>query len=68
VVVPIVVAYQRRDDLTWGNDWPLLATGLTGLFILNIDFTSSYQDAIRGVVQFNERAEETFERAHPDAP
>jgi hypothetical protein len=68
IVVPIVVAYQRRDDLTWGNDWPLLATGLTGLFVLSIDFTTAYQDAIRGVVQFNERAEEAFEREHPDAP
>jgi len=68
VVVPIVVAYQRRDELTWGNDWPLLASGLTGLFVLSIDFTTAYQDAVRGVVQFNERAEEDFERAHPDAP
>jgi hypothetical protein len=68
IVVPIVVAYQRRDDLTWGNDWPLLATGLTGLFVLSIDFTTAYRDAIRGVVQFNERAEERFERDHPDAP
>jgi hypothetical protein len=68
IVVPIVIAYQRRDDLTWGNDWPLLATGLTGLFVLSIDFTTAYQDALRGVVQYNERAEETFERDHPDAP
>jgi hypothetical protein len=68
IVVPATVAYGRRDDLSWGGDWPLLATGLAGLFILSIDYTTSYQDALRAVVQFNERAEDTFERDHPAAP
>jgi hypothetical protein len=68
IIVPATIAYGRRDELTWGNDWPLLATGLGGLFILNIDYTTSYQDAQRGVVQFNERMEEAFEREHPDVP
>ncbi len=68
IIVPVTIAYGRRDELTWGHDWPLLATGLGGLFIINIDYTTSYQDAQRGVVQFNERAEEAFEREHPDAP
>ena len=68
IVVPTVVAYQRRDDLTWSGDWPLLAIGLGGLIILNIDYTTAYQDALRGVVQFNERAEAQFENEHPDAP
>ena len=68
IVVPAAIAYGRRDDLSWGGDWPLLATGLAGLFILSIDYTTSYQDALRAVVQFNERAEEDFERDHPTAP
>jgi hypothetical protein len=68
IVAPAVIAYGRRDDLSWGGDWPMLATGLAGLFVLNIDYTTAYQDALRGVVQFNERAEEAFERDHPDAP
>jgi hypothetical protein len=68
IVVPTVMAYQRRDDLTWSGDWPLLATGIGGFVILSIDYTTAYQDALRGVVQFNERAEERFEDEHPDAP
>ena len=68
VVVPTVIAYQHRDDLSWSGDWPLLATALGGLIILNIDYTTAYQDAIRAVVQFNERAEARFENEHPDAP
>lgn len=68
IITPIAVAYGRRDDLSWSNDWPLLAISLGGLFVLNIDYTTAYQDALRAVVQFNERAEERFEREHPDAP
>jgi hypothetical protein len=68
IVVPAVIAYQRRDDLRWGGDWPLLAIGLSGLVILNIDYTTAYQDALRAVVQFNERAEAQFEQEHRDAP
>lgn len=68
VVVPTVIAYQRRDDLTWTGDWPLLVTGLGGLVILNIAYTTAYEDALRGVVQFNERAEAQFENEHPESP
>lgn len=68
VLVPIGIAYQRRNDLSWGNDWPLVATSLAGLFALSIDYTISYQDALRAVVQFNERQEKSFEDRHPDAP
>jgi hypothetical protein len=68
VMVPAVVGYQRRDQLTWGRDWRLLATGIGGFIILSIDYTTAYQDAIRGVVQFNERAEREFENRYPDSP
>jgi hypothetical protein len=68
IVIPIYVGYQRRDDLTWSHDWPLLAAGLGGLFVLSADYTTAYEDAMRGVVLFNERTEAAFEDAHPDAP
>ncbi len=68
IITPIAVAYSRRDDLSWGRDWPLLATGLGGLIVLSIDYTLAYQDVMRGVVQFNERAESAFASAHPDGP
>jgi hypothetical protein len=68
IAVPVYVGYQRRDSLTWSRDWPLLATGVAGLVVLSIDYTASYEDAMRGVVEHNERAEDAFEDAHPDAP
>jgi hypothetical protein len=68
VVAPLVVAYDRRADLTWQRDWPLLATGVAGIFVLSFDYTASYEDAMRGVVEWNERAEADFESRHPDAP
>lgn len=68
IAVPLYAAYQRRHDLSWSHDWPLLATGLGGLFVLSIDYTLSYQDAMRGVVEFNDRVEADFEARHPGAP
>jgi hypothetical protein len=68
IVAPAIVAYQRRQDLSWSRDWPLLATGLGGVIVLSIDYTTAYQDALRGVVQWNERAEEAFQSSHSDAP
>jgi hypothetical protein len=68
IAVPIYVGYQRRGNLSWSGDWPLLATGVAGLIVLSIDYTASYEDAMRGVVEHNERAEAAFEGAHPDAP
>lgn len=68
VAVPVVVAARRTNDLTWRGDWPLLATGLGGLALLSIDYTAAWQDAQRGVVEFNERQEAAFEDHHPDAP
>ena len=68
VVAPAVIAYERRTDLTWKRDWPLLATGVGGLIVLSIDYTTAYQDALRGVVLYNERVESEFARRHPEAP
>ena len=61
-------ASRGRHDLSWDRDWPLLATGLGGIILLSIDYTTAYQDALRGVVQFNERQEAEFIRRQPDAP
>lgn len=68
VAVPILIAANRDRESTWSKDWPLLATGLGGLIVLSFDYTSSYEDAMRGVVQWNERAEATFNNSHPEAP
>jgi hypothetical protein len=68
VVVPGVLAVERRDDLSWRRDWPLLATGIAGAILLTTDYSSSYQDALRAVLEHNERQEAEFEHRHPDAP
>jgi hypothetical protein len=70
VLAPAVLGYSRwRDDrLTWEDDWPLLATAIGGLILFNVDYTLSYQDALRAVMQYNERGERAFEDRHPAAP
>jgi hypothetical protein len=68
VIVPTALAIKRGGDLSLSHDWPLLVTGTVGLLVLTVDYTLSYQDAIHSVVQFNERSEARFERAHPWAP
>jgi hypothetical protein len=68
VVVPSVIAYQRRGDLTWSRDWPLLVTGIAGATILTLDYSNSYNDALRAVLEYNERREAEFEDRHADAP
>ncbi|MEP6652379.1 MAG: hypothetical protein ABJA82_03415 [Myxococcales bacterium] len=68
IAVPVYVGYTRRTGLAWDRDWPLLAAGVGGLVVLSIDYTASYEDAMRRLVLFNERAEAAFEDAHPDAP
>lgn len=68
VLVPSVIAFERRNDLSWGRDWPLLVTGIAGAIILTTDYSSSYQDALRAVLEYNERSESAFEDSHPAAP
>jgi hypothetical protein len=70
VVAPAVVGYSRwrGDELTWSSDWPLLATAIAGLIIFNVDYSLAYQDALRAVMQHNEREERRFEDRHPEAP
>jgi len=68
VIVPSILALQRGSDLSWSHDWPLLTVGVVGASVLAIDYSSSYQDAQRAVVDFNERRETEFEDSHPAAP
>jgi hypothetical protein len=68
VVAPVIVAYRRSGDLSWNRDWPLLVTGIAGATVLAIDYTNSYEDALRSVLEYNERREAAFEDAHPEAP
>ena len=68
IVVPTAIAYERSGDLSWRRDWPLLVTGIAGATVLAIDYTNSYQDALRAVLEYNERHEAAFEDANPTAP
>lgn len=63
VAVPVYAA-------THGNHNSLASTaiGLGGLIVLSFDFTDSYEDAMHGVVRWNERAESEFQQAHLTAP
>jgi len=50
------------------NSTSSVALGLGGLIVLSFDFTNSYEDAMQGVVKWNEKAEYKFQRSHPTAP
>jgi hypothetical protein len=68
IVSPVVIGYNRRSELQWSADWPLLLSAVAGLVVLNVDYTVSYEDAIRAVIQSNEREQALFEARHPEAP
>jgi hypothetical protein len=40
LVVPSVIAYERRNDLSWHHDWPLILTGVAGFTVLTSDYSS----------------------------
>jgi hypothetical protein len=62
--VPTYLAFHGHGDVSF----PLVVLGLAGLIVLSYDYTSSYEDAQRGVVQWNERAESSFNLSHQGAP
>jgi hypothetical protein len=69
VVVASGYAATRRSDGQFGrSNLPLVVTGVAGLVVLSFDYTSSYEDAMAGVVRWNERAESDFELSHPSSP
>lgn len=63
VVAPVYAAAHGGHNSALG-----VAAGVGGLIVLSFDFTSSYEDAMRGVVRWNERAESEFNLANPSAP
>ena len=63
VAVPAYAAAQGKHVSMLST-----AVGLGGLIVLSFDFTNSYEDAMHGVVLWNERAEAAFQKQHPDAP
>lgn len=60
---PLVVA-ARHDSLSWQQ----LAASTVGFVGLQVVYTTSYQDAQRAALDFDEREEAAFMAAHPDAP
>jgi hypothetical protein len=56
---------ERHGDR---GTWATRAGGLAGLIVLSFDYASSYEDAVHGVVRWNERAEARFEADNPEAP
>ncbi len=48
--------------------WLPTALSLAGVVGLQVTYTTSYQDAQRAVLDFNEAQEAAFEAAHPDLP
>jgi hypothetical protein len=71
IVVPAYLLYHNvheRDRLVFSKDWPYVATPFVGIILLNVAYTTAYQDALRAAVEFNERQETAFEARHPDGP
>jgi hypothetical protein len=70
IVTPLYLAYHEyeRGDLDWPDDWPYIAIPFGGIILLNVVYTTAYQDALRAAVEWNERAEAAFDHAHPEAP
>ncbi len=65
----VAVALPVYDAAHGGQKSSLdIAAGLGGLIVLSFDFTSSFEDAMRGVVLWNERAEYEFNFANQSAP
>jgi len=54
---------QRQHEHVHAANRPL-----AGAILLTTDYSSSDQDALRAVLEHNERQEAEFERHHPDAP
>lgn len=45
-----------------------ITAGLIGFTVLSYDYADSYEDAMAGVVRYNEKTEQDFEERFPDAP
>ena len=54
----------KSQNVTWAD----AALGAGGLILLSFDYTNAYENAQWGVLKWNERAEQKFDTAHPNAP
>jgi len=63
IAVPAYHAFKGNH-----NSVASTAIGLGGLITLSFDFTDSYEDAIHGVVRWNEKIESDFKQRYPSAP
>ena len=69
LVAAAAVAYPAYLGIKNGGiSFPMAALGVGGLVVLSFDYTSSYEDAQRGVVQWNELVESHFYETHPESP
>jgi hypothetical protein len=62
-IVPIVLQVKDAEF-----DWRSTLVSVLGFVGLQVTYTSSYQDAQRSALEFNERQEAAFEASHPQAP
>jgi len=63
----IAVAVPVYNATHGNHSFSSTAIGLGGLIMLSFDFTDSYEDAMHGVVRWNERAESEFQLRYPTA-
>jgi TM2 domain-containing membrane protein YozV len=62
-VLPIVLMAKNR-----GLSWTGTAITIGGFIGLQVVYTDSYQTALHDTMEWNERHQQEFERAHPEAP
>ena len=62
-LVPAIHLIQQQKF-----QWLPAVLSALGVIGLEVTYSTSFEDAQRAVLQFNERQEHTFELAHPDAP
>jgi len=68
ILAPLREAAKRKGDLKWNRDRPVLLVGFLGLIALSFDYTNSYEEAMKGVVLYNEAQEDRFNRSSYSAP
>jgi hypothetical protein len=59
-LIPPIFMVKNRE-----LEWPGVALSLAGFVGLQVDYTTSYQDAQVSAIEFNENEEKEFEARHP---
>jgi hypothetical protein len=62
-IIPPIFMIRDRD-----LDWTGAGISVLGFIGLQVSYTLAFQDAQRGAIAFNERAEASFRESHPGAP